>query len=494
MAQNPSLEPRGDRWVYAVAYTFRGALLWCLLVLLTRLPLIGGIFPDHPGISTDSDAPGVAITALKLWHEGVYTPSRPPGYFLSEIINALFYPLGWWSADLFWSVVYGLSCVVYARLLLTLHIPHGFWVLTAYSFFPLMVVENASISEYTLSNTLLVLGWYALVRDQPLWSGLWVGSAVAARVSQTVVALPVFALALWARSKRWQSGVLFLGVALLIAVALWLAPMRWLTGGWAFLAGGVWQGSLWWRILGIGYDLYRAFGLLGMILSLLYVVGGLPHLIRLLRQEPWNIPFWMCALSLLIIVLQPNKPGYALIMVPFLYPLLASFRSLIPLSWVVIATVSFLVVALPYVQFRGDGVDFRWVGAGKIQQELTLRQREWRIARRLTQNPPERSMVLMGHRLYVTYLLTLTRYQRQGSPFRTRRGHVYLEATDTWLVGFPRQFWRGVSGTDPRAGEHFLQSLARQGYRVYYLPDMGYLYENIPGLLENAQPLVLSDE
>jgi len=411
------------------------------------------------------------------------------------MINALFYPLGWWSANLFWSVVYGLSCVVYARLLLTLHIPHAFWVLIAYSFFPLMVVENASISEYTLSNSLLVLGWYTLVRDQPLWSGWWVGSAVAARVSQTLVAIPVFALALWARSKKWGQVGLFLGLALLTTLALWLVPMRWLTGGWEFLAGGVWQGSLWWRILGIGYDLYRAFGLLGMAFSVLYVLGGLPQLIRLLRQEPWNIPFWMSALSLLLIILQPHKPGYALIMVPFLYPLLVSFRSLVPFSWVVIATVSFLLVSMPYVQFRGDGVKFRWVGEGKIQQELMFRQHEWRIAQGLVQHPPERSVVLMGHRLYVTYLLTQQFYtRRQLSPEASRMGHVYLKHTDTWLIRYPRPLWRGVQGTDPKAGERFLQSLVKQGYRVFYLPDMRYLYEDIPGLLENAQPLVLNNE
>ena len=188
--------------VHAVAYSWRGAILWTLLIVITRLPLVGGVFPDNPGISTDADAPGFGVTALRLWHQHVYTPSRSPGYFLSEMINACFYPLGWWSANLFWSVVYGLSCWIYARLLIVINIPYAFWVLLAYSFFPLMVVENASITEYTLSNTLLVVGWYAFARGLPAISGFWVGCATAARVSQTIVAVPIFAAALWARTKR----------------------------------------------------------------------------------------------------------------------------------------------------------------------------------------------------------------------------------------------------------------------------------------------------
>jgi hypothetical protein len=69
--------------------------------------------------------------------------------------------------------------------------------------------------------------------------------------------------------------------------------------------------------------------------------------------------------------------------------------------------------------------------------------------------------------------------------------HIYLKKTDTWLVGFPRPLWKGASGTDPKAGERFLLELLQRGYRVYYLRDMRYLYQDIPKLLEGAQPLEL---
>jgi hypothetical protein len=481
-------KPMENRVVQAVAYSLRGALLWTLLVVASRLPLVGGIFPDNYGISTDADAQGVAITALRWWHEGIYTPSRNPGYFVSEMVNALFYPVGWWGANLFWSFIYGLSCCIYARLLLLIGVPHAFWVLVAYSFFPLMVVENASITEYTLSNSLLVLGWYAVMRGKPVASGVWVGCAIAARISQTPIALPIFALTLWTRTKRWQAGIAFCVIAALVACALWLIPMRLFTGSWNFLSGGVWQGSLLWRILAIGYDLYRAFGLLAMALCALYLITGLPNLIRYLRANPLSIPFWMSLLAFAIIVMQPNKPGYALIMVPYLYPLLASFRSWIPFPWVVVGTLSFLLVAIPYVEYSKGGVVVRWVGAGKIAQELSQRQREWRMADVLLTTPPERSMVLMGSRLFVHYKLYLSQHERKRPPVRVYMTHIHLQESDTWLIGFPRPYWKGVGGTDPKAGERFLQELLQQGYRVYYMPDMRYFYEDLPWLLEDAQP------
>ena len=259
------------RIVQIVAHTKGGAVLWTLLVVLSRLPLVGGIFPDNIGLSSDVDASGIATSVMILWHEGRYIPSRPPGYFLNEAANALFYPLGWWSANLCWSLIYGLSCCVYARVLLILGIPHAFWVLVAYSFFPLIVVENASVTEYTLSNVFLVLSWYSLIRGQPVASGVWMGCALASRISQTPVALLIFAVALWARDRHWKSVVLFILAATVLTIALWLIPMRLLTSNWEFLAGAVWEGSLLQRVLAAGYDIYRAFGLLGMIVSVAYV-------------------------------------------------------------------------------------------------------------------------------------------------------------------------------------------------------------------------------
>lgn len=479
---------RTNDMVHAVAYSWRGTILWTLLIVATRLPLVGGVFPDNPGISTDADAQGFGITALRLWHQHMYTPSRYPGYFLSEMINACFYPLGWWSANLFWSVVYGLSCWVYARLLIVMNIPYAFWVLLAYSFFPLMVVENASITEYTLSNTLLVVGWYAFARGLPAASGFWVGCAIAARVSQTIVAVPIFAAAFWARTKRWQSGVLFGVIALSLAVLLWLVPMRVFTGSWDFLSGGVWQGSLLWRILAIGYDLYRAFGLLAMGLCALYLITGVGNLIRYLKADPFSIPFWMSIVIFAIIVLQPNKPGYALILVPFLYPLLSSFRSWIPFPWVVVGTLSFLLVATPYVEYSRGGVTVRWIGPGKIVQELRQRQREWRMAEVLLTNPPKRSMILIGSRLFVHYKLYFYQYNAKRIDAEVYMTHIHLKEADTWLIGFPRPYWKGVGGTDPEAGERFLRELLRKGYKVYYMPDMRYFYEDMPWLLERAQP------
>jgi hypothetical protein len=106
----------------------------------------------------------------------------------------------------------------------------------------------------------------------------------------------------------------------------------------------------------------------------------------------------------------------------------------------------------------------------------------------LLTTPPERSMVLMGSRLFVHYKLYLSQYERKRPPVRVYMTHIHLQESDTWLIGFPRPYWKGVGGTDPKAGERFLQELLQQGYRVYYMPDMRYFYQDLPWLLEDAQP------
>ena len=66
--------------------------------------------------------------------------------------------------------------------------------------------------------------------------------------------------------------------------------------------------------------------------------------------------------------------------------------------------------------------------------------------------------------------------------------HIHFNEADTWLIAFPRPYWIGVSGTDPKAGERFLRELLQKGYKVYYMPDMWYFYKDLPWLLERAQP------
>src|SRR5712692_6512927 len=66
----------------------RQGVILAALIIATRVPLL------PLGYGSDSDAWRVAATASRLWNDGIYHPSRFPGFPLYEVLNAPMVALG----------------------------------------------------------------------------------------------------------------------------------------------------------------------------------------------------------------------------------------------------------------------------------------------------------------------------------------------------------------------------------------------------------------
>lgn len=462
--------------------------VWLLIafIYLTRLPLLLPV-EGNLGISSDPDAPGHAITAMRWWYNGYYRPSRPPGYFPTELLNILLFPLGWFSVNLLNTLIFAFSSILIIHILRYYQIAGRALIWFTFALLPEWIVENCSITEHTLSIACLIGGWYALIQGRYGWSGVLMGLAMAARVSQTPLAVPIFALELAYRLRSVRVAVVFIMVACITLCLAWFIPTWLLTGNLSFLQVGRWQGDLAQRILGIGYDLQRAFGLQALIVIFIGLVLNLDNIYKHLKAQPLSPFFWNSLIVFALIIYTPNKVEYALLMTPFLIPLLSELRRAYMFYWSCVMLLSFLLIAAPYVSVYEGRPVFHIIASGKIAQELRFRREGMLIAQRLISNAPSHSIIFAGHSHLLSYLLTSQYLTNQIRPPLNKYGHIYLTEKDVWIIQFPDPLWIGVRGTDPKASIRFLEELVQQNRPIYYLPQMRHVYSRYPHLLERAR-------
>ncbi|MDW8107804.1 MAG: glycosyltransferase family 87 protein [Armatimonadota bacterium] len=425
---------------------------------------------------------------MRWYYTGVYSPSRLPGYLPVEGLNTLLFPLGWLGVNLLNTLIFGVAVILFAHILRYYQLQGRWLAWLVFVLLPEWVVENCSITEHTLSISSLIASWYLLLRNKYGWAGACMGLAMAARISQTPIVLPVFVLWLWHQVRSWRAVALFLLTALAVVAGAWFLPTWYLVGNLSFLQVGRWQGTLVERILGVGYDLQRAFSLQAMAVMALGILLNLDRLVVHLKQHRFSPFVWNTLLVFALIVYTPNKVGYALLMTPFLIPLLTVARRAGMFYWSSGALLSFWLVAVPYVSVYEGKPVIHLATVGKIAQELRFRRESLLLAQRLAENSPAHSVVFAGHAHLLSYYLQ-QRHFTQGAPAPIfKHGHIHLPERDVWLIQFPDPLWIGVGSADGKASVQFLEQLVQQRSRVYYLPQMRHVYSRYPHLLERARP------
>ena len=157
-----------------------GLALLLLLVILTRIPFITA------GYGTDPDAWRVAETALRVWHTGIYEPSRLPGYPLHEIVNAPLTGMGG-------SLLSNSATLLVALLVLILwnHIAlrearHPALLVAILAFTPLFWKNSAVTMDYVWSLLFILLAFQASTERRALMAGLFIGVAAGFRPGNAI--------------------------------------------------------------------------------------------------------------------------------------------------------------------------------------------------------------------------------------------------------------------------------------------------------------------
>jgi hypothetical protein len=477
------------------------------LVIVTRFPLLP-LSEDAYAISSDVDAPNYLTTALKLIYEGEYRPSRPPGYLLMELINYLSVrvfgvnALGTCLINIF---SFCLASYIFARILIYYRVSYRFLVWLAFTFMPLWIVENCSTTEYTLSITSLLIGWYMLAYNRYILAGFLLGLAIALRPSQTPVIYLVFALFTIFYNKKMIYFFNLLFASLFTVFFFWFLPMWCLSGNLSFLTVAPWKGTITEKILGAGYDLQRAFGMQGLIaigFSLLlnsimlfrgywrlWITGSavpsspLKSLDSTTSEKTLSkhllfVATFGTVANLAIILYAPHKVAYALQMTPFMLIVLSKLRGLVSFPAIAVALLSYLVIGLPSVDIYNGQPRFRWIAPGMISIERESRSQSLLIISRLLHNTPEKSVVFLSY-IHGMDLIIYNNYLEKRIRYENQYCTIHLVEKDIWFVKIPPQAWLGDSQDAARESAFCIQlveNLIRSGRQLYYIPQNRHLY------------------
>ena len=175
------------------------------------------------GYGTDPDSYRVVRTSERLLRSGVYRPSRPPGYFLHEIVSTALVALGGSVAANLGTVVLSLVCI-YAFLEICRHhrIPRAHLLALLMISQPRYWASSTATIDYLWALAPAMLGYLASLKDRNLLAGSLLGLAIGTRLSSGAFMLAV--LGSWLASGRLSArrGLVLVGTASLVAIVLYL--------------------------------------------------------------------------------------------------------------------------------------------------------------------------------------------------------------------------------------------------------------------------------
>jgi hypothetical protein len=321
----------------------RGWLLLGGAFFLVRLPFL------FAGYGADTDAYRVALSALYLWSEGEYLPSRLPGYPLHELTTALLIWGGPFLTNLATAVVAFAGLLVFDRIAVALGVPGRMWLLVAIGFTPWLLVNSTATLDYHWALTAMLAAYLALIRRRPALAGALLGVAAGFRITALAFALPLLVLIVsqagrgqpLAGGRRWSSTpvrdlFLFSGASGAGALAAYL-PVLWTYGPrfWNYAPSSA-SPDIVIQIVG-----QRALGVVGALVTTAVLVLSwrrLPALPRLLRSDPHVLVWTLTVVVYALIFLRlPVDAGYLIPIYPFAFLLVARVLARWALPAIVIA-------------------------------------------------------------------------------------------------------------------------------------------------------------
>lgn len=323
------------------------------VVLLSRLPFIG-----H-GYGEDPDAWRAMIAAQHLLDTGEYVPSRGAGYPLPEYFNTfmLWAGLGssWWIG-LVTAILSGVAAALIYQLFSPLGPIRAAAGAVAFAFTPEVFVSSISAMDFMWGVAFFLAATLCVSKHRIWWCALFLGLAVASRLTYVVAVIPLvllyveFNLGRLRRLSTWRE-IVPPGVLAAAIAAVFYLP--------AFLTKGVQMfrmadsGTL----LRIPYEAsVGMFGVIGSIAVAAAVVSVLVGRPRLAGFDWWAIT--VITLWAVLFIRLPHDASYLFPALIGLYWLLCRYAKVVML-WLMSAS---LVVSCFVLRFDGSEREFSPAG------------------------------------------------------------------------------------------------------------------------------------
>lgn len=454
-------------WLGTLDFTQRRpALTLAAVFLLVRLPWLWS------GYGAETDAYRVALSALHLWRDGEYLPSRLPGYPVHELLMAPLVLLGGSIATNAATALAALAAVfILARIVRELRQPAPGLVVVAFAFTPFLLVNSVETKDYLWALLAMLAAYLAAIRGHALWAGVLLGLGIGCRITTGAFVLPL--LLLFTDRRAWRLAATFLGVTGLTAFIVFL-PVTFQYGlrFWNYADSRISPDII---IRSIGQYSIGAFGSLAVLMALALSWRRLAALPALTQSEV-HVRIWLLTIALYVLAFLrlPIDIAYLIPIYPFCYLLLARV-----LNRYLLATVIALILFSGLIDLDISAMhNFNlrtFVRTARPCYSCAELPHDWHVralyrhyATALAATPvPEHSVVLTGGVFPDFAVITWDRFRygvidrdREAVSMLSDDGVMRDQAHDVLYLASPRR-------------PEVLQRLRSRGYRIYKADPVG---------------------
>ncbi len=362
-----------------------GVVVVCILVFLTRLPLLS------LGYGLDSDAWRLALSARFISDGGEYTPSRLPGFPVHEYVSSLLWSGGPIALNMATLLVSLIGLFVFGLILKHLGIDTPWLGLLALASTPVFFINSVSTLDYMWALTFIFIAVHCSLRSKWWMAGLFIGIATGCRLTSIFMLLPITLLAITTiQSPGRLRTVLWMWVTALATGILCFIPvimnqgfdfLRVSMGDYPDLAGVIRRGTtgVWGRLGLLGIALGVGWGILDKVRGNGKVLPA--------AAKAFVRPSVLCiGIYGLLYLAMPHESGYLIPAIPFLIVL---FGVILPRDAYRIVCVLLILSPFFYVDVRYSPIEHHY----RVRSDhLDLAQNV--LAR--VEHLPERSVVVTG--------------------------------------------------------------------------------------------------
>ncbi len=155
-----------------------------LIIFLSRIPFL------LPGFGSEEDAWGLYVIAKKVATTGIYEVSRLPGHPFQEFMYLLLWKQGALAFSLLTAAFSTTGIAFFILSLKKLKCENQLTAAIILAFIPVVYINSVNAMDYLWALSCIMMGFYFLLTDFLILSGIFIGLAVGCRITSAAMLLP----------------------------------------------------------------------------------------------------------------------------------------------------------------------------------------------------------------------------------------------------------------------------------------------------------------
>jgi len=190
-----------------------------ILVLASRLPWLSDVSLGH-----DRDAWSTGLVAENMANTLTYEASRLPGYPFVEIVSSFFAGSPIWVFNLLTAIMSAVAATFFYLLLRQLQVRYPLLLTFAFAFSVTVFIESLELMDYMWALAFVIASFFYCVRQQYFLCGIFLGLAIACRITSGALLLPLAMLS-YENFKANKQIFIYFSAGVALPVILFFFPV-----------------------------------------------------------------------------------------------------------------------------------------------------------------------------------------------------------------------------------------------------------------------------